>query len=111
MSYEDLENLGFGSEISEDVKKMVEIEVKYKGYIEKQMRQVDQFRNLEDKRLPEDLNYLEIDNLRIEARQKLQTMRPDNLGQASRISGVSPADITVLLIYLEKRRRSEETRS
>ncbi len=109
MSYEDLEKLGYGTDIPEDVKKMVEIEVKYRGYIEKQLRQIDQFRNLEEKKLPRDINYLEIDNLRIEARQKLQDMKPASLGQASRISGVSPADITVLLIYLEKRRRSEDT--
>lgn len=107
MGYDDLENMGYGAELAGDVKKMVEIEVKYKGYIEKQLRQVDQFRNLEEKKLPRDIDYMEIDNLRIEARQKLQAIRPASLGQASRISGVSPADITVLLIYLEKRRRSE----
>lgn len=107
MGYGDLENMGYGAELAGDVKKMVEIEVKYKGYIEKQLRQVDQFRNLEEKKLPRDIDYMEIDNLRIEARQKLQAIRPASLGQASRISGVSPADITVLLIYLEKRRRSE----
>lgn len=111
MNYQDLEKLGLTGDCPEDVQAMVEIEVKYKGYIEKQMRQVEQFRNLEDKLLPRDINYLDIDNLRIEARQKLQAMAPDNLGQASRISGVSPADITVLLIYLEKRRRREQTSS
>lgn len=108
MSYEDFEILGVAGSASAEVRNMVEIEVKYKGYIDKQMRQVEQFRSLEAKVLPEDLDYLEIDNLRIEARQKLQQLRPLNLGQASRISGVSPADITVLLIYLEKRRRSGE---
>lgn len=108
MSYADLDELGLGGEAPGDVRDMVEIEVKYKGYIDKQLRQVEQFRHLEDKQLPEDLPYLEMDNLRLEARQKLQAIRPDNLGQASRISGVSPADITVLLIYLEKRRRRGE---
>lgn len=108
MSYEDFKKLGVEATCPKDVQTMVEIEVKYRGYIEKQMRQVEQFRSLEEKLLPEDLNYLEIDNLRIEARQKLQSLRPGSLGQASRISGVSPADITVLLIYLEKRRRSGE---
>ena len=106
MSYEDFKELNVPGEASDDVRKIVEIEVKYKGYIDKQMRQVQQFRSLEEKTLPEDLNYLDLDNLRIEARQKLQAFRPTNLGQASRISGVSPADITVLLIYLEKRRRN-----
>lgn len=111
MTYEDLENMGFGPDIPQDVKTMAEIEVKYQGYIDKQMRQVQQFRNLEGKKLPQDVDYMAIDNLRMEARQKLQEIKPYNLGQASRISGVSPADITVLLIYLEKRRRGEETSS
>lgn len=111
MTYEDLENMGFGPDIPQDVKTMAEIEVKYQGYIDKQMRQVEQFRNLEGKKLPQDVDYMAIDNLRMEARQKLQEIKPYNLGQASRISGVSPADITVLLIYLEKRRRGEETSS
>lgn len=111
MTYKDLANLNLTDECPEDVQTMVEIEVKYKGYIDKQMRQVEQFRNLEDKLLPKDIDYLIIDNLRIEARQKLQAAKPSSIGQASRISGVSPADITVLLIYLEKRRRSEKTPS
>lgn len=79
---------------------------KYEGYIEKQLKQIDQFKKLENKRLPEVIDYLSIDGLRIEARQKLDAIRPISIGQASRISGVSPADISVLLIYLEQMRRS-----
>ena len=70
------------------------------------MRQIEKFRKLEEKRLPDNLNYLNMDGLRIEARQKLDAIRPVSVGQASRISGVSPADINVLLIHLEKMRRS-----
>ncbi len=79
---------------------------KYEGYIEKQLKQIDQFKKLENKRLTEGIDYLSIDGLRIEARQKLDAIRPISIGQASRISGVSPADISVLLIYLEQMRRT-----
>ena len=81
------------------------INIKYDGYIKRQMHQVDQFRKLEGKRIPEDLNYQDVPSLRIEARQKLSQIRPLSVGQASRISGVSPADISVLLVYLEQLRR------
>ena len=84
----------------------LEVMIKYSGYIDKQMRQIEKFRKLEEKRLPDNLNYLNMDGLRIEARQKLDAIRPVSVGQASRISGVSPADINVLLIHLEKMRRS-----
>ena len=78
----------------------VEIEIKYEGYIERQRQQVEHFRKLESRRLPEDIDYTAIPSLRLEARQKLQKFRPENVGQASRISGVSPADISVLLVWL-----------
>ena len=83
-----------------DVIEQVEIEIKYEGYIERQRLQVEHFKKLERRRLPEDLDYTAIPSLRLEARQKLQQLRPANVGQASRISGVSPADISVLLVWL-----------
>ena len=83
------------------------IMIKYEGYISKQMKQIDQFRKLEKKKLSPDLDYDEIEGLRIEARQKLNAIKPTSIGQASRISGVSPADISVLLIYLEQARRKK----
>lgn len=88
----------------------VEVRIKYAGYIDKQLAQVEKMKKLESRRLAEDINYNEINGLRLEARQKLTDIRPINIGQASRISGVSPADINVLLIYLEKKRRSNERR-
>ena len=84
-----------------DVIEQVEIELKYEGYIERQMRQVEQFKKMEKKKIPENLDYDEVPSLRIEARQKLKKFKPVSVGQASRISGVSPADISVLLVYLE----------
>ena len=90
------------TELPEDVTEQVEIELKYSGYIERQQRQVEQFKKTESRRIPEDLDYDEVPSLRIEARQKLKTIRPENIGQASRISGVSPADISVLLVYLKQ---------
>ena len=86
----------------------LEVQIKYEGYIDKQLRQVERFRRLEGRKLPEDLDYLSIDGLRIEARQKLDQLRPVSLGQASRISGVSPADINVLMIHLERMRRGKK---
>ncbi len=82
----------------------VETEIKYEGYIEKQKHQVEQFRSLENRKLPLDFDYTKIQGLRIEAQQKLQSAKPENIGQAARISGVSPADISVLLIFFEKER-------
>ena len=87
--------------LPDDVIEQVEIEVKYEGYIERQMRQVEQYKKMEKKKIPADLDYNDISSLRLEARQKLITYKPVSVGQASRISGVSPADISVLLIYLE----------
>ena len=89
-------------ELPDDVKEQVNIAVKYEGYIERQLRQVEQFKKLENKKIPDDINYDEVYSLRIEALQKLKEFRPASVGQASRISGVSPADISVLLVYLEK---------
>ena len=86
-----------------DVIEQVEIEIKYEGYIERQLKQVEQFKKMEKKKIPSDLDYQDVGSLRLEARQKLESYRPVSVGQASRISGVSPADISVLLIYLEQK--------
>ena len=90
-------------ELPEDVCEQVEINIKYDGYIRSQMKQVEQFKKLEQKKIPEDIDYENVGSLRIEARQKLEAYRPVSIGQASRISGVSPADISVLLVYLESK--------
>ena len=95
-------------ELCHSVREQVEITVKYEGYIKRQMMQVDQFKKLEGKKIPKDIDYNDIHGLRIEARQKLSQLRPDSVGQASRITGVSPADISVLLVYLEHMRRGKE---
>jgi tRNA uridine 5-carboxymethylaminomethyl modification enzyme len=102
LSYEILEELDDNRpKLPQDVIEQVEIEIKYEGYIVRQRRQVEQYKKMEHKRIPDSLDYNDVKSLRIEARQKLQNYRPASLGQASRISGVSPADISVLLIYLE----------
>ena len=80
---------------------MHETEIKYEGYIERQKRQVDQYKKMEKHKIPNWMDYDEVPSLRLEARQKLKAFRPVSVGQASRISGVSPADISVLLVYLE----------
>ena len=92
-------------DLPDDVIEQVNINIKYDGYIKRQMSQVEQFKKLEGKKIPESLDYQDVPSLRIEARQKLSQIRPVNVGQASRISGVSPADISVLLVYLEQLRR------
>ena len=92
-------------ELSKAEAQEVEIQVKYEGYIKMQEEQVKKFKKLEDKKLSENINYDEIKGLRIEARQKLNKVKPLSIGQASRISGVSPADVSVLLIYLEQQKR------
>ena len=84
-----------------DIVRQIDITVKYEGYIHRQQKQVESFQKIEKKRIPENIDYRQIKNLRLEARQKLEALRPESIGQASRISGVSPADISVLLIYLE----------
>ena len=100
---EDMIKIPF--EISNQVKEQVLITSKYEGYIDKQNKQIKAFKKLEKRKLPRDINYTTIEGLRLEARQKLQKMKPETLGQASRISGVSPSDINVLLVYLEKQKR------
>ena len=95
-------------ELPEEVTKEVEIQVKYKGYIKLQEQQVEKFKKLEQKILPQNIDYAQIKGLRLEARQKLNKIKPNSVGQASRISGVSPADISVLLIYLEQKRQKTE---
>ena len=82
----------------------MEINIRYEGYIDRQKKQVQQFEKLEHKKIPSEINYDDVGSLRNEARQKLKEFLPSSIGQASRISGVTPADITVLLIYLEKQR-------
>ena len=93
--------------LSAHQKTMMEVQIKYEGYIIKQQQQIEKFKKLEHKKLPSDLDYFSIEGLRIEARQKLDALRPVSVGQASRISGVSPADTNVLLIWLEKMRRQK----
>ncbi len=89
-------------ELPREVCEQVEIELKYEGYITKQLQQIEAFKKTESKMIPENLDYDDVPSLRIEARQKLKTIRPVNIGQASRISGVSPADLSVLLVYMSK---------
>ncbi len=96
------ESLGGLEDISYQIKDTVEIDAKYEGYLQKGYEQIEKAKRLEEKALPDDINYLDIKGLRLEARQKLDKIRPKNLGQAGRISGVSPADITVLMVYLSK---------
>ena len=91
--------------LDRDVIEQVNINIKYDGYITRQLRQVEQFKKMESKMIPEDFNYDEVNSLRNEARQKLKQIKPASVGQASRISGVSPADISVLLVYMEMLRR------
>ncbi|MBQ1236113.1 MAG: tRNA uridine-5-carboxymethylaminomethyl(34) synthesis enzyme MnmG [Oscillospiraceae bacterium] len=91
-------------ELERAVKQQVEISLKYEGYIKRQLKQVEEFTKLEEKRLPADIDYDEVVGLRLEAREKLKKIRPENFGQAGRISGVSPADISVLMIYVESRK-------
>jgi len=90
------------TELPKDVCEQVEISIKYEGYIDRQIAQANKFKKMENKKLPEDIDYSKIGGLRIEARQKLEKLRPHSIGQASRISGVSPADIAVLVVYLKQ---------
>ncbi|MBO4376736.1 MAG: tRNA uridine-5-carboxymethylaminomethyl(34) synthesis enzyme MnmG, partial [Lachnospiraceae bacterium] len=85
----------------QDVIDQINIEIKYEGYIERQKHQVEQFKKIEKKLIPENIDYDDVSSLRLEARQKLKKFKPVSVGQASRISGVSPADVSVLLVYLE----------
>ncbi len=109
LTYDMLEEIDTGRKaLPKDVREQVNINIKYEGYIERQLRQVEQFKKLENKNIPDNIDYEQVKSLRIEARQKLMKIRPSSVGQASRISGVSPADISVLLVYLEQFRRKEE---
>ncbi len=90
--------------LSEEVKEQVEINIRYEGYIARQKKQVEQFEKMENRRIPDDIDYDDVQSLRLEARQKLKQFRPSSIGQASRLSGVTPADIAVVHIYLEKMR-------
>ena len=106
LDYDSLGEIDEGRpSLSHAVREQVSISVKYEGYIRKQLEQVEQFKKLERRRLDKKIDYDEIKGLRVEARQKLNKIKPESVGQASRISGVSPADISVLLIYLEQQRR------
>lgn len=106
VSYDSLLSLPFDHpELAADIREQVEIQLKYAGYIEKQIRQVERFNKMERKLIPGDVDYAGMKNISLEAREKLAAIRPRSIGQASRISGVNPADITALLIYMEKRRR------
>ena len=110
ITYEDLAEIDGADrpELSYHEVTQLEVQIKYEGYIKKQLAQIERFKKLEDRKLSPDLDYSSIEGLRIEASQKLDQLKPESLGQASRISGVSPADINVLLIYLEKKRRSKK---
>ena len=109
LSYEKLRNIDADRpELPWDVEEQVNINIKYEGYIRRQMKQVEQFRKLENRKIPEDIDYDQIQSLRIEAKQKLTEIRPASIGQASRISGVSPADISVLLVYLSAAKKSSD---
>ena len=112
LSYECLEEIDkdrpeFPNDLKEEVWEQVNINIKYKGYISRQKKQVEQFKKLENKKIPANIDYDSIKSLRIEALQKLKEYRPVSIGQASRISGVSPADISVLLVYMEQYRNRE----
>jgi tRNA uridine 5-carboxymethylaminomethyl modification enzyme len=109
LDYEMLKELDVNRpELADDVKVEVEINIKYDGYIKRQLRQVEQFKKLEKKKIPADINYDDVMSLRIEARDKLKKFSPANLGQASRIQGVSPADVSVLLVYIESKYRRQQ---
>lgn len=109
LNYHILGEIDFDrKKLPKDVIEQVEIEIKYEGYIERQFRQVEQFKKMENKRIPFDLNYDNVPSLRLEARQKLKAFHPISVGQASRISGVSPADISVLLVYMEQHKMTNK---
>ncbi|MBN2258938.1 MAG: tRNA uridine-5-carboxymethylaminomethyl(34) synthesis enzyme MnmG [Clostridiales bacterium] len=107
LNYENLAAIDIDRpELNRDVMKECEIQIKYTGYISKQLAQINKFKALENKYLPQNIDYSQIDGLRLEARQKLNDIKPLSIGQASRISGVSPADISVLMVYIEQMRRT-----
>ncbi len=103
LSYEIIKEIDESRpDLPKDVVEQVGIEIKYEGYIARERQQVESFKKMENKKIPQDFDYDDVKNLRIEARQKLKKFKPENIGQASRISGVSPADISVLMVYLKK---------
>ncbi len=109
IGYDDLRGVWDGwRPLEPQVEQQVSVSLKYEGYLDKERRQVEQFRRAEERLLPQDADYLQVEGLRIEARQKLNALRPRSIGQASRISGVSPGDIAVLLVWLERRERARE---
>ena len=109
IGYGDLRGVWDGwRPLEPQVEQQVSVALKYEGYLDKERRQVEQFRRAEERLLPQDADYLQVEGLRIEARQKLNALRPRSIGQASRISGVSPGDIAVLLVWLERRERARE---
>lgn len=108
IKYEDLKEFDENMpKLTKSEAEEVEIEVKYEGYIKLQLEQVEKFKKLENKLLPDTINYLELQGISLEARQKLDKFKPTSIGQASRISGISPADISVLLIYLEQLKKNK----
>ncbi|MGN1401146.1 MAG: tRNA uridine-5-carboxymethylaminomethyl(34) synthesis enzyme MnmG [Bacillus sp. (in: firmicutes)] len=105
MNYAHIEEVAASDlELTEDIKEQVEIQIKYEGYIDKSLQQVERLKKMEDKKIPEDIDYDAINSLATEARQKLKQVRPLTMAQASRISGVNPADVSILLVYLEQGR-------
>ena len=88
-------------ELTKEEREEVNIQIKYEGYIKLQLEQIEAFKKLEQKKIPENIDYEDVKGIRIEARQKLEKFKPTSIGQASRISGISPADISVLLIYMQ----------
>ena len=109
LCYDDLEEIDPGRPIlSGEVTEQVNIHIKYEGYINRQLKQVKEFKKMENKKLPQNFDYNQVNSLRIEAKQKLNLYQPINLGQASRISGVSPADISVLFVFLEQMNRAKK---
>lgn len=110
ITYEKLKDLDPNRpKLPDAVTEQVEINLKYEGYIQRQKKQVEEFNRLENRTIPENIDYDEVPSLRLEARQKLKELRPSSIGQASRMSGVTPADVAVLLIYLEKEKQKPDT--
>lgn len=110
ITYEKLKDLDPNRpKLPDAVTEQVEINLKYEGYIQRQKKQVEEFNRLENRAIPENIDYDEVPSLRLEARQKLKELRPSSIGQASRMSGVTPADVAVLLIYLEKEKQKPDT--
>ena len=109
LTYENLSEIDVNRpELDKSIFEQIEIEIKYEGYIKKQIAQIEKMKNLEEKNLPKNIEYSQILGLRLEAIEKLNKIKPENIGQASRISGVSPADISVLLIWLSHNKKYDE---